>query len=208
MVKFPDRKRDRFLSMRELRRLARALAVAERCGKITPHMAAAVRLLVLTGARLGEVLSLRWDWVDLAAGALRLPDSKTGAKVIHLNAPARAVLAELPRLKDNPFVIVGKMPGRPLVNLEKPWRRVRKAALLDNVRLHDLRHSHASVGVASGLSLPLIGGLLGHSQPSTTARYAHLADDPLKAASELVGRRIAEAMEAPASAPPVRLARA
>ena len=208
VVKFPERKRERFLSPRELRRLARALAVAERCGKVTPHMAAAVRLLVLTGARLGEVLSLRWEWVDLAAGELRLPDSKTGAKVIHLNAPARAVLAELPRLKGNPFVIVGKMPGRPLVNLEKPWRRVRKAALLDDVRLHDLRHSHASVGVASGLSLPLIGGLLGHSQPATTARYAHLADDPLKAASELVGRRIAEAMEAPASAPPVRLARA
>ncbi len=205
VVKFPERKRDRFLNLRELRRLARALAAAERCGRATPHMAAAIRLLVLTGARLGEVLSLRWEWVDLADGVLRLPDSKTGAKVIHLNAPARAVLAGLPRLKDNPFVILGKRPGRPLVNLEKPWRRVRKAALLTDVRLHDLRHSHASIGVASGLSLPLIGGLLGHSQPATTARYAHLADDPLKAASELVGRRIADAMEAPARAPTVRM---
>ena len=109
-------------------------------------MAAAVRLLVLTGARLGEVLSLRWEWVDLGKGELRLLDSKTGAKVIHLNAPARAVLAGLPRVKGNPFVIVGKRPGRPLVNLQKPWRRVRKAALLNDVRLHDLRHSHASVG--------------------------------------------------------------
>ena len=205
---YRERKRERFLSPRELRRLARALAVAELCGKVTPHMAAAIRLLVLTGARLGEVLALRWEWVDLADGALRLPDSKTGAKVIHLNSPARAVLAGLPRVNKNPFVIVGGKHGRPLVNLQKPWRRVRKAALLDEVRLHDLRHSHASVGVASGLSLPLIGGLLGHSKPATTARYAHLADDPLKAASELVGRRIAEAMEAPASAPPAGLARA
>jgi integrase len=207
VVKFPERKRERFLSPRELRRLARALAVAERCRKVTPHIAVAIRLLVFTGARLGEVLSLRWEWVDLAEGELRLPDSKTGAKVIHLNAPARAVLAGLPRLKGNPFVIVGAKVGRSLVNLEKPWRRVRKAALLDDVRLHDLRHSHASVGVASGLSLSLIGGLLGHSKPATTARYAHLADDPLKAASELVGRRIAEAMEPPASKPPVSLAR-
>ena len=171
-MKFPERKRDRFLNLRELRRLARALAAAERCGRATPHMAAAIRLLVLTGARLGEVMSLRWEWVDLADGVLRLPDSKTGAKAIQLNAPARAVLAGLPRLKDNPFVILGKRPGRPLVNLEKPWRRVRKAALLTDVRLHDLRHSHASIGVASGLSLPLIGGLLGHSQRRVCALRA------------------------------------
>jgi site-specific recombinase XerD len=81
-----------------------------------------------------------------------------------------------------------------LVNLEKPWRRVRKAALLKDVRLHDLRHSFASVAIAGGASLPLIGGLLGHSQPQTTARYAHLAADPLKAAAEAIGNRIAAAM--------------
>jgi integrase len=157
-------------------------------------MAAAIRLLVFTGARLNEVLTARWDWLDIPAGELRLPDSKTGAKVIHLNPPALAVLAALPRAAGNPFLIVGGKAGRHLVNLEKPWRRVRKAALLNDVRLHDLRHSFASVGAAGGLSLPLIGGLLGHSQPATTARYAHLAADPLKAASAAVARQIEAAM--------------
>jgi integrase len=206
-AKYRENKRDRFLSPRELRRLSRALAVAERCGAATPHAVAAIRLLVFTGARLGEVLGLRWEWVDLARGELRLPDSKTGAKVVHLNAPAREVLAGLPRVAGNPHVIVGGRPGRALVNLEKPWRRVRKAALLDDVRLHDLRHSHASVAVAGGLSLPLVGALLGHSQPSATARYAHLAADPVKAASEFVGQRIADAMTGRAAADVVKLGR-
>lgn len=194
VTKYRENKRERFLSPRELRRLSRALAVAERSSAITPHVAGAIRLLVFTGARLGEVLGLRWAWVDLERAELRLPDSKTGAKVIHLNAPARKVLAGLPRVAGNPHVIVGGKPGAALVNLEKPWRRVRKAALLTDVRLHDLRHSHASIAVAGGLSLPITGALLGHSQPATTARYAHLAADPIKAASELVGQRIADAM--------------
>ena len=103
-------------------------------------------------------------------------------------------MAGLPRLDGNPFIICGGKPGARLGDLEAPWRRVRKAALLDDVRLHDLRHSFASVAVAGGLTLPLIGGLLGHRQPQTTARYAHLAADPLKAAAELVGSRIVAAM--------------
>lgn len=194
VTKYREVKRDRFLSPRELGRLARALAVAERCRAVTPWQVGLFRLLVLTGARLGEWLGARWEWVDLERGELRLPDSKAGAKVIHLNAPAREVLAGLPRVAGNPHVIVGARRGAALVNAEKPWRRVRKAALLRDVRLHDLRHSHASVAVAGNLSLPLVGALLGHSQPATTARYAHLAADPVKAASELVGQRLADAM--------------
>ena len=124
-----------------------------------------------------------------------LPDSKTGRKAIPLNPPALAVLHEIPRLEGNPYVICGERPGRHLVNLEKPWRRIRAAAKLDDVRLHDLRHSFASVGASGGQSLVIIGKMLGHSQPATTARYAHLADDPVKAASEAVGRYIASAMD-------------
>lgn len=101
------------------------------------------------------------------------------------------MLAALPRLDGNPYVICGERTGAHLVNLQKPWRRIRKRAGIDDVRLHDLRHSFASVAVASGMSLPMIGALLGHSQPQTTARYAHLSDDPLKTAAEIVGRRIA-----------------
>jgi integrase len=124
-----------------------------------------------------------------------LPDSKTGKKVIHLNAPAQQLLKEIPCLDGNPFVICGEKAGRHLVNLEKPWRRVRAAAKLDDVRLHDLRHSFASVAASGGQSLIVIGKMLGHSQPATTARYAHLADDPVKAASDAVGTRIAAAMD-------------
>ena len=130
-------------------------------------------------------------------GVLRLAESKTGAKLVYLNAPAREVLANLPRLKGNPYVIIGEKKGAHLVNLEKPWRRVRKAAGLDDVRLHDLRHSFASMGAAGGMSLPLIGKLLGHSQAQTTHRYAHLADDPVRQASEAVAARIAAAMAKP-----------
>jgi integrase len=156
--------------------------------------AGAVRLLIFTGARRNEILEARWQWVNVERGTLSLPDSKTGGKTIHLNAAALNVLAGLPRLDGNPFIICGGKPGARLADLEAPWRRVRKAALLNDVRLHDLRHSFASVAVAGGASLPLIGGLLGHRQPQTTARYAHLAADPLKAAAEAVGSRIAAAM--------------
>ena len=198
--KYKEHPRERFLSPRELYRLGRALRVAERCGAITPWAAGAIRLLLFVGARRSEILSARWEWVDLQHGTLSLPDSKTGRKTIHLNPPARDVLAGLPRLDGNPFIICGGKPGEHLVNIAKAWQRVRKAALLDDVRLHDLRHSFASVAVAGGLTLPLIGGLLGHRQPQTTARYAHLAADPLKAAAELVGSRIAAAMAGGAKA--------
>ena len=143
----------------------------------------------------GEILGLRWEHVELAGRCLRQPTSKTGRKVVHLNGPALEVLAGLARGRTtNPWVIEGAKPDSPLVNIRKPWHRLRKAAGLPDVRLHDLRHSFASVAVAGGLSLPVIGALLGHSQPATTARYAHLAADPLRAAAELIGARLGGAL--------------
>ncbi|MBL4616920.1 MAG: tyrosine-type recombinase/integrase [Robiginitomaculum sp.] len=193
--KYPEVKRERFLSPVELARLGEAVSHAEKDGAITPWMAGAIRLLALTGARLSEILTLKWDWVNFEHHTIRLPDSKTGAKTIYLNTPALNTLAELPRMEDNPFVICGTKEGAHLVNLQKPWRRVRKMADLPNVRIHDLRHSFASVAVSGNMSLPILGALLGHSQPQTTARYAHLSADPLKAASDAVGERIAAAMQ-------------
>ncbi|MCH9019104.1 MAG: site-specific integrase [Proteobacteria bacterium] len=163
--------------------------------RTVPSVIAAIRLLIFTGARLGEILNLQWRDVDIERACLRLPESKTGAKVIHLNAPALEVLNGLERSEHNPWVITGREPEKPLVNLRKPWHRIRKAAEIEDMRLHDLRHSFASVGVAGGLSLPMIGALLGHAQPATTARYAHLAADPLKQAVDLIGERIAAAMK-------------
>jgi integrase len=160
---------------------------------------AAIRLLLLTGARLSEILTLRWTYLDTHRRVLALPDSKTGAKVIPLNQPALDVLASLSRLKNNPFVLPGLVEGQHLVNLQKPWRRVRKEAGLEDVRLHELRHSFASISVGLGGTLPVIGRVLGHSQPGTTARYAYVAD---KVASELVeaaGALIGQAIQRKAS---------
>jgi integrase len=190
--KFAERKRERFLSADELSRLGDVLTRYDG----SPYYAAAIKLLVFTGARLGEVLGLQWQWIDFERGETRLPDSKTGAKTIHLPPPALAVLADLRRVEGNPYVIVGGVASAALVNLEKPWRAIRKAAGLEDVRLHDLRHAFASVAAASGMGLPIIGKMLGHSQAQTTQRYAHLASDPVKAAAAVVAGKIAAAMRA------------
>lgn len=194
MEKYRERKRERFLSEAELAHLGEALSEAEEDETATPWTVAAIRLLTLTGARLSEILTLKWEHVDFERQQLRLPESKTGQKSIYLNAPALDVLANVPRIDGNPYVICGERQGAHLVNLQKPWRRIRKAAGLEDVRLHDLRHSFASVAAGGGMSLPVIGALLGHSQPQTTQRYAHLSSDPLKAASDAIGARISEAM--------------
>ena len=203
--RYRERKRERFLSDTELARLGVILARTEREGTVSTYVITAIRLLLFTGARLGEILTLKWEHVDIERACLRLPDSKTGQKVLYLNAPALEVLAALPRVEGNPHVICGERVGAHLVNLEKPWRRIRAKAGLDDVRIHDLRHSFASVGAAGGLSLPMIGKLLGHTQAATTERYAHLAADPVRAASEEIGKRIAAAMKGQGGADVVKL---
>jgi len=197
--KAPVRKLERFLSEAEIARLAAALdAETERSGN--PYPAAAIKLLLLTGCRRGEIVNLRWVDVDFERECLRLPDSKTGAKVVYLNAPARALLQELPRMAGNPRVIPGVKAESASAAIDNVWPRIREAAGLADVRLHDLRHSFASVGAAGGLSLPIIGALLGHKHVATTARYAHLSADPLRAANDAVGARIAAAMNRKAGA--------
>jgi integrase len=190
VVKYAELKRERMLSADEFGRLAEALKEPGR----PPYVVAAIKLLIFTGARLSEVLGLRWEWIDFERAEARLPDSKTGAKTLHLPAPALAVLAELPRVAGNPFVVVGHIKGAHLVNIEKPWRAVRKSAGLNGVRLHDLRHAFASVAASSGMGLPIIGKMLGHTQAATTHRYAHLASDPVKAAATAVAGKIAATM--------------
>ncbi|WP_136661670.1 site-specific integrase [Nitratireductor sp. XY-223] len=188
---YPEKKRERYLSAEELTRLLETLDTAEEDGMIDIYEAAAVRLLIFTGCRLNEITTLEWANIDFAKSRIVLERHKTdkhGAKIVPLNDSALEVLKALPRIKDNPYVIVGREVGTHLVNLQKPWRRVRKAAGLDDVRLHDLRHSFASFAVGAGIPLAVIGGLLGHRSVQTTARYAHLADDPLKQASDIVGK--------------------
>jgi len=147
---------------------------------------------MFTGCRLSEIQKLRWEHVDLATGELRLPDTKTGAKVVHLGDPAIAVLRNLDKHDNNPWVIAGRKPDGHLTDLQHPWRRIRARAVLDDVRIHDLRHSFAGGGLLVGEGLPMIGKLLGHTQVQTTARYAHLANDPVKSAANRIASRIAE----------------
>ncbi len=203
--KYREEKRERFLSQQELARLGSALAAAERDevttlrgAPVSPYAVAATRLLIFTGARRGEILGLRWEHVNFEAGRLELPDSKTGAKFIYLPPAALQLLQELPRVEGNPHVIVGGKPGAALVNLKEPWDAIREAADLGDLRIHDLRHSFASVGAAGGMSLPIIGALLGHKETATTARYAHLSDDPLRSAANTIGSKIADALDADA----------
>ncbi len=202
---FREQKRERFLNDAELGRLGEALAEVEREKDSNKAALAAIRLLVLTGARRGEVLRLRWEDVDLGRRVLRLPDSKTGAKVILLDDAAAALLAGLPR--KGRWVFPSRThAGLPLRDIRKTWWRVLARGELPGLRLHDLRHTHASVGAASGLSLQLIGSLLGHRRAATTERYAHLVDDAQRAAASVVQGRIAAALagQQPAKVLPLR----
>jgi integrase len=187
--KYREAKRERYLTNEEMKRLGAALTDAQATNAENPFVLGAIALLMLTGARLTEILTLKWEHVDVEQGVLRLPDSKTGKKLIYLNAAAIGLLRIMPRMRDNPYVIAGGRPRARLINLQKPWRRIRAKAGLNDVRIHDLRHSYASVAAGAGLSLPMIGKLLGHTQAATTQRYAHLAADPVRAASELIGTR-------------------
>lgn len=225
--KFKEGRRERFLTGEELERLGSAIREAETTGipwtvdeteptakhvpktkrstKIEPSAAAALRLLLFTGCRLREILHLQWEHVDIERGCLFLPDSKSGRKTIILNAPALAVLNALDRL--GPFVIPGDHPERPRRDLKRPWGAITKRASLHGVRLHDLRHTFASLGAGGGLGLPIIGRLLGHMQAATTARYAHLDNDPLRRASEAIATQISAALEGRQKTPLLRLRR-
>lgn len=219
---FRENARERFLSIDEMGRLGEAIRLAETTGvpwepregakrkhapkaenrfvKIAPEAAAAIRLLLFSGARLREILHLEWSSVDAERGLIRLRDSKVGKATIILNEPARAVLAGIPKI--GRYVIAGESAGtddeKPRADLKRPWTLVTKAAGLEGLRIHDLRHSFASVGAGDGHGLTIVGRLLNHTQARTMQRYQHLGDDPLRRASDAIANRIAAAIgEAP-----------
>ena len=190
--KYPEEKRERFLTPDELARLGQALSEIEAEGSETSSAIAAIRLLILTGCKLSEILTLKWDYTD--RGTIRLPASKTGKREVYLGSAAKEVLDTIVALPDNPHVITGRKPGSHLTDLQHPWQRIRKRAGLEDVRIHDLRHSFASGALAVGEGLPMIGRILGHSQVQTTARYADLAADPVKSAADRVSDSLSAAL--------------
>src|SRR3569833_1704397 len=234
---YPEENRDRYLTITEMRRLGHAMNLAETTGLpwvvnetgakakhlpkpgnrqtlVDPYAVAAIRLLILTGCRLREVLYARWDWVDWERGILFLQDSKTRKKPVYLSQLAHQILSEIPRLQGNPHIFPGENAGTHRADLKRPWTAIRRHAGLTgddadhkaksqpkavskgrpSVRIHDLRHSFASIGVGSSLGLPMVGKLLGHSQVRSTNRYAHLDTDPLHKSANLIGSQRAAAM--------------
>ena len=212
--RFKEMRRERLLSEQELARLGSALQHAAN-GSLTakdgttkaifPPALAAIRLLLFTGARSGEILGLKWEWINWDLRRAELPDSKTGQKFVYLPPPAMEVLSRLRNEQpDRIHVIHGKQPGTQLVNLKDSWGFIRRCADLEDVRVHDLRHCVASSGAMSGRSLPMIGALLGHKDIATTQRYAHLSDNPIRSASDQIGSRLSTLLGEIPSSPKAR----
>lgn len=188
--KYQEYKRDRWLNDDELQRLYDALD-----RYYNQSVANAIRLLVLTGARKNEVLSASWDQFDLEKGVWVKPAHSTKQKKMEhlpLSTQVIGLLKKMAGKATTQYLFPGKIPEKPLQDIKKAWHTISTQAGLEKVRIHDLRHTHASHLVSSGLSLSIVGKLLGHTQASTTQRYAHLADEPLRNAAELFGSKVAK----------------
>ncbi len=191
--KFKEKTLNRRLKDDELQRLAAVLQDHEPTSGANPAVNA-IRLLLLLGCRKAEILTLEWADVHLESGFIHLRDSKTGERHVQMNSMAADVLRRIHRVPGNPHVIPGSKEGKHLVGLQKFWERIRTEADIPDVRVHDLRHTFASIAADMGLSLQAIGKLLGHKKASSTERYAHLADAPLKEATETVSTNIVSRM--------------
>lgn len=200
----PSGKRHRYLTSEEMRRLGEVLD--RPAPSVTSATAAIiVRLLILTGARRGEIEGLKWSEVDFQFGMLRKETSKTGAKIIPLARAALQLLDEQRQWASGNqlWVFPAQRGDGHFDGLSKEWRRIRRAAKITDVRIHDLRHTFASVGAGGGVGLSLIGGILGHREASTTQRYAHLADTPLRAAADIIGSEVAASLSWNANSKPL-----
>jgi integrase len=183
-----DVQRNRFLNKDEIKRLLQAIEQDENQGA-----AKAILLLLLTGARRNEITHAKWEHLDLESGRLLVPQSKSGKpRVIVLNKEACKVVQSIERVEGNPYIFPSSITGRPSPSLHFPWDRIRKKAGLSDVRLHDLRHTFASLLINLDYQLYEVQELLGHSNPRTTQRYAHFQSDKLTRSAEAVGKVIEE----------------
>ena len=189
----PKRKRERFLTDAEFTRLGQVLdEVSGNGSQVSAGAITTIRLLMLTGCRKSEIMTLRWQHVDLDRAEMRIVNGKTGDRTVHLSPSAVAVLVALPREPGNPWVVPGTKPGTHMADIDTAWQGIRAKAGLRDVRIHDIRHSFASRALALGEGLPIIGRLLGHRRVETTARYAHLARDSVRQSAERIAVSIAD----------------
>lgn len=199
LERFEEVPRERYLSPEELSRLGRVLARAEREESVDRRALAVIRLLIYTGARLSEILTLEWRFINWDQGYARLPDAKAGARTLTLPGPALGLLRKLRDERqgdgDGQYVFPGKRKGTWFTSIQKPWQKLRRDAGLDDVHIHDLRHSFASLAVASGESLYLVGHVLGHRRAITTQRYAHVAVAPMLEVANRTAERVKHLME-------------
>ncbi len=184
--KHPDKKMENYLTDEQLKKLEKTLLEREIAGIVSPYTISALRLIIYTGCRKGEILSLQWEEIDLTHNCLRLKDSKTGKRVIPLNDIAKGIILNIEKQANNPYVFCGDKPGTHLVAIQKTWERIRKQAGLPDIRIHDLRHSFASFAINNGVDLIELKGLLGHASVKTTERYIHLTNKKLLDATNRV----------------------
>lgn len=199
-----EKKRERFLNRDELVKVFQALTTEQNL-----YACAAIWMYLLTGARKNELLQAKWKEVDFENQSLRIPLNKSGkVHYVPLSSTAIAILRQIPKVKDNPYIFAGHKSGHHLVNITKPWKRVVTAAGIEHARVHDLRRTVGSWLAQSGKSLPLIGKVLNHTNPSTTAIYAVLAQDSTREAMEEHGSRLLAITEEPHFKPRERISHA
>jgi len=186
----PEKAREVYLSLDQLERVG--LAMRELKETENEYVLSAIKLLILTGCRKGEILNLKWDYINFKNSCINLPDSKTGEKEIHLNPSAMSILQSLEKKSD--YIFVSRVQNKKITGISTTWKKIRKIADLTNVRPHDLRHTFATHAVNDGLSLPIIAKILGHKDLKTTQRYAHLHEDPVKKANNKVSLKLKKAL--------------
>lgn len=190
LEKYREEKRLKFMESSELEALGEGIAKLEEQNAIDPPIGAALKVMLLTGARCSEILTLKWEYFSESKEKALLPDSKTGAKVLTIPPAAWEIISSLPRI--NEYCFPGRWGRGHIVNVKDTWKRICEAGGLSGWRIHDLRHAFASYAANSGKSLPIIGKILGHSQASTTSRYAHLAENPVAQAAAETAEGLAE----------------
>ena len=186
--KVREHKREKFLTEKEIQRLEEVLKMEESLGSLSSNTLAAIRLLLYTGCRLNEILTLKWENVFIEEKYIYLKDSKNGERVVPLNQISINLLKKIKKQKETPYVLEGEKLGTHIVNIQNSWKKVRNLTEVKDARIHDLRHTFASLAIKKGLDLYYVSKLLGHRNIQTTTRYAHIAKKELIESTEIVGK--------------------